>query len=472
MYEASRQYRCTIIRGKSQQEMDDLLPAYAKVIDEICPCKADEFESAFNHAFMRYLPESARIKKTLDNHRTEISGKLFGMYFFSDDGMVYESERTQKFLGDNDQPAFFKDICYKMQFPNGMQKTGTVKERVTDGICIRPNAFILKLLQIAKTAGVDITKKDLGYYVLNSLDVLQGKAAPYEVLEAISKDRKAGIERLIVVPDKASSYTYQHINEQINYLELANLIRITDDKRVVLNPNEEETIELFAITWNEKPAFDVYSYDLSTVENRKIFQYAWDYHFSQLSKDAAKFATSADSLIVNVNTIDVEPKKSSKGKTGINLIELGDEGEAVVFEYEKKRVAAYSKRLANKVLSLGRTKGLGYDIQSVMAEPGDMDEFVKYIEVKSTKRLTCPDVNDTLWIDTLNVTRNEWVAAQQHKEFYAIYRVYFTREGIVMFVLADVAQKFKEGKMQATPMTYRVDFSNSSVDKVIRLQQA
>lgn len=116
MYDHSKQYRCTIIRGKSQKEMDDFLPAYAKVINEICPCDAEDFEQSFNNAFMRYLPESDRIKKTLDNHRTEISGKLFGMYYFSESGRVYESERTQKFLEDNDQPAFFKDICYKMQF--------------------------------------------------------------------------------------------------------------------------------------------------------------------------------------------------------------------------------------------------------------------------------------------------------------------------------------------------------------------
>ena len=119
------------------------------------------------------------------------------------------------------------------------------------------------------------------------------------------------------------------------------------------------------------------------------------------------------------------------------------------------------------MLSLGKTRGLGYDIQSVIAEPGDMAEFVKYIEVKSTKRLTCPDINDDLWIDTLNITRNEWVAAQQHRDFYSIFRVYFTRDGISMFVLQNPMQKYQEGKLQATPMTYRVDFSNVAVDAVI-----
>ncbi len=141
--------------------------------------------------------------------------------------------------------------------------------------------------------------------------------------------------------------------------------------------------------------------------------------------------------------------------------------EELVYNYEKTRVAAYNSRLANKVLSLGKTKGLGYDIQSVIAEPGPMDEFVKYIEVKSTKRLTVPDVNDGLWVDTLNITRNEWVAAQQHKEFYSIFRVYFTRDGVSVFVITNVAEKLKNNQMHATPMTYRVDFTNTCVDSVV-----
>lgn len=388
------------------------------------------------------------------------------MYYFSEDGRVYESERTQKFLEDNDQPAFFKDICYKMQFPNGTQKISTtVADRIANDICVRPNAFLIKFLCIAKTANITVTKKEIGYYVLNSLDVLQGKASPYEVLEAVTQDRKAGIERDISVHGKASSYCWQHINEQMNYLELANLIRFTDDKCVKLNPNETETIELFANDWDKKPEFDVYSYDLSTVEKRKIFQYEWDAYFAKISVCADKFATSAASLIVDVE----EPAKSGqrKEKASVNLTEFGDEGENVVYEYEKKRVAEFNQRLVNKVLSLGKTKGLGYDIQSVIAEPGDMAEFVKYIEVKSTKRLTCPDIKDSLWVDTLNITRNEWIAAQQHGGFYSIFRVYFTRDGIVMFVLANVSEKFKDGRMQAVPTTYRVDFNNSAVDSVI-----
>lgn len=477
MYDHSKQYRCTIIRGKSQKEMDDLLPAYALVIDEICPCSEKEFDTLFNNSFQRFLPESDRIKKTLDNHRTEISGKLFGMYYRSKDGTVYESQRTLKYLEDNDQPAFFKDICYKMQFPNGMDSSHTVQMRVAEGISVRPNAFVLKVLQLADCIKQTITVKDIGYYVLNSLDVLQGNANPKEVLDTIVKDHKAGLQREIRSYDnngkpKASSYTMQHIREQLNYLELANLIRITDDKRVVLNPNEAECIDTFTKEYDKAPSFDVYSYDLSQLSDRKQFQFDWDEYYAKLSDCADEFATSPDAIKFEAESKEKAIINTNKRKEGINLTEFGDLGEAMVFEYEKARVSAFNIRLAGKVLSLGKTKGIGYDIQSVIAKPGDEAEFVKYIEVKSTKRLTCPDLKDTLWMDTLNVTRNEYVAAHQHKEYYSIYRVFFTRSGVSVFVIDNVAEKIKEGFIQATPMTYRVDYSSKAVNELIPLKGA
>ena len=39
MYIPEHQYRCTIIRGKSQTDMEDLLPLYANIVHKYCPCK-------------------------------------------------------------------------------------------------------------------------------------------------------------------------------------------------------------------------------------------------------------------------------------------------------------------------------------------------------------------------------------------------------------------------------------------------
>lgn len=53
----------------------------------------------------------------------------------------------------------------------------------------------------------------------------------------------------------------------------------------------------------------------------------------------------------------------------------------------------YKERLVNKVLLLGKTKGLGYDISSIEAEMNlKFPEFARYIEVKSTKRVTTPSL--------------------------------------------------------------------------------
>lgn len=469
MYDHTKQYRCTIIRGKSQNEMDNLLPVYAMVVDDVCPCSISEFDTNFDSALKRFMPSAN--EKTLKNHRTEIAGKMFGMYYAASDGIVYESERTSKFLEEDDQPAFFKDICYKHQFPNGSQKVATtVRERVNDKINIRPFAFTLRLLQLAMASKVDITKKQIGYYVFNALDVLQGNATPDEVLSAIKDDESKGIIRKISYPGKEDSFCYQHINEQLNLLEMANLIRFTEDKRIILNMKEADVIEDFASEWNKPPMFNVYAYDLDSTSGRSEFQLDWDKYYSEVSPIADRFVTKPEALIDVTSKDDKSSvKKSEKHRT--NTTEFGDKGEEIVYNYEKDRVAAYNARLINKVIAMGKTKGLGYDIQSVVAEDGPEAEFVKYIEVKSTKRYTAPDQNDSIWMDTLNITRNEYVAAIQHKEYYSIFRVYFTHEGIVAFVLKNPGESIKSGRLSAVPTMYRIDFNGSHIDEVIHLKR-
>ncbi len=469
MYNHTNQYRCSIIRGKSQKELDDLLPAYALVIDDICPCKKADFETRFNNQLATILhgknADTVALKKTLDNHRTEIAGKLFGMFYLADDEMVYASERTKKFLADSDQPAFFKDICFKLQFPNGMSKIHKVKPHLNEKISLRQFPFIIKCLMLATEQKIYLTVNDIGYYILNALDVLKGIATPDEVISQIVADKKSCIERTIFVEGKASSYTMQHIREQLNYLELANLIYITDDNRVLLNYKEQECLDLFASKCNVAPAFDMYSYDTDNKSDRKQMYFDWNLHYSKISAESDKFKTPVSAL-VRPDELETPEKPKQKPAEG-STVELGDEGEQYVYEYEKKRVASFNPRLANKVLPLGRTKGLGYDIQSVVAEKGDMAEFVKYIEVKATKRVTAPDLDDDSWIDTINITRNEWVAAQQHKDFYSIYRVYFVRDGVVAYIINNVYQKEQDGVVQVVPMMYRVDFSNSAIDAIM-----
>lgn len=465
MYDHRKQLKCAIIRARAISDVDNLLPKYATVIDNLCPCTKAKFEEGFNNAFREYAISKARnksnekaIKKTLDNHRTEVSGSLFGMHY-EVDGMVYSSERNKKFLEDNDQPAFFKDWLLKMQFPNGMQKSQTYLKMVEEKLCCHPYSILLRVLEYARRSDIVLLKQELGYYIFNSEDVLKGNATANEVFDQIMNDKRGEIPpRKIIIPDGESTSYDQHVGDQLKYLQLANLIYI-DGQEVKINPHEMKSINRFIELINKPLGFDVYKYDLSNVENRKRFETDWAIYYGQLSKYADDLATPVESLLLPV---DEEPKKLKRTN---NKIELGDEGEEFVLNFEKDRVSKFNAHLVNKVIGLGKTKGLGYDIQSVIAEPGDFSEFVKYIEVKSTKRVTAPDLKDEVWTDTINITRNEWIAAMQHKEFYSIYRVYFIRGGVVMYIIKNPYQKKMDNIIDVVPLTYRVDFQNNSIDE-------
>ena len=162
MFDPTRQFRCTIIRGKAKTDLDNLLPKYAKIIQDICPCSKQDFSLIFNDKLKEIVGGT---KKTLDNHRTEIAGKLFGMYYLHEDGIIYPSERTLTFLESEDQPAFFKDICVKFQFPNGMDSIHTIRDKVSQKISLRQFSFILELLFISHNKEIKLTKDEIAYFV-------------------------------------------------------------------------------------------------------------------------------------------------------------------------------------------------------------------------------------------------------------------------------------------------------------------
>lgn len=399
-------------------------------------------------------------KKALDNHRTEIAGKLFGMYFFDQNNIVYSSERTLKFLKNEDQPDFFKDICLKFQFPNGMDSVNNILKKTSENISIRQFSFILELLIIAHSQEQNIRKNEIAYFVLNSLMVLQGKISPSQVYETIMQYRLNKINVKVQEEDKASSFSMQHINEQINLLELANLIRI-DREVIFLNPYERKAIDYIRRFWNQPLKFNIYKYRLMSIEDRKKVLFDWQIYFSQIDKGGVNvFTTSIDAIQFNV----MEDVKNKTDIQKIDKIKIGDDGENFVYLHEKERVGKYDRRLVNKVLLLGKTKGLGYDIQSIYADDSSKSEFVQYIEVKSTKRVTEPSMRDDGWIDAITLTRNEWVAAEQHTESFSLYRVYFTPKKIIVYVIKNPFQKNTTGSIKCTPINYRLDFSTHAID--------
>lgn len=448
------QYRCTIIRGKSISRMDDYLPVYAGILNEICPIPSSRFDDTFDKKLSRYIKDDG---KTIKNHRTENVDKLLGMYF-EKDGIVYISDRTKKFLENNDQPAFFKSVCFKFQQPNGSQKIQTIKEKVDNDINFKPYHFVLGLLKLATSKKIVLRKNEVAYYALNALQVLQGKVSTDEVLDAILADRAKKVEKRIETLGKAYSYSFQHINEQFDYLELANLIR-KDGKNIWLNAREEKTINLFIKDLAKPLSVSFSKYDFNEKGIGKQIEQEWREYFGSISeKETITFTTTISSLETNDAT-DFSPDVPT-----VSTLEIGDEGENFVLQLERNRVKAFNPRLVNKVNFHGKQRGLGYDITSIEADRNKKNpEYLRYIEVKATKRVHPPDFTDAY--DTINLTRNEWIAAEQHSKHFYIYRIYFTTKGIYINIIKDPVKKNDEGLLYATPTVYRVEFGEKAIDE-------
>lgn len=454
-YNPDLQYRCTIIRGKAKTELDNLLPAYADIIDSVCPCKEETFNEQFNKMLAKYL--SSPTEKTLNNHRTEIAGKLFGMWNMDQDGLIKISPRALRLLDSRDNPAFFKELIMKFQFPNGMDKLHTIKDRLKHRINIRPCSYVLKVLSVTAQKKFSLSKNEIAYYVLNNLTVLQGGVDPEDVINVILTRRKKRIYKKVETPGKASSYSMQHITELLNFIELANLIKINRSghtKYIKLNNREMDVIEYISSFYDTPPMFDMYKYNINEPGIGKRIRREWDIYYSKIIREKEIFKTTISKLI----------DEEVPAAVGVDTAEIGEEGEMIAFNYEKNRVKAFSERLANKVIYFGKQRGLGYDISSIKADSTDKSEHAVFIEVKSTKRVTAPKKE---FKDQFCMTRNEWVAAEQYKDNFFVYRVYITNKGIKIFKIQNLCEKNMSENLLAVPLKYNVEFNNKAGEFIL-----
>lgn len=456
MYNPDNQYRCTIIRGKAQSDLDNLLPFYSNVVERLCPCDKRFFDFEFNNELSQlFLNEdfedlSHNNQKTIRNHITEIAGKLFGLYY--EEGGYVEITDSCKFLIDKgDHPAFFKNMCLNFQFPNATQKTNTIADRIKNNIKVKPFHFVVSLLDYACANTEVLLKQEIAYYVLNSMDVLQGGVGIKDVYDTIMNDRKNGITK----PHLQGSRDMQHISEQLNLLELANIIR-QDGRYIRLNTSEQTVIDIFKRELSE-PYFDIYRY-YEGGEFKRAMVSDWAKYYGSVRFDYETIKTTQEALSA---IIPVDYTKQPQIEDKPTTVQVGDKGELYVFEMEKERVRNYKERHTNKVLLLGKIRGIGYDISSIEAE-GDEPEFARYIEVKSTIRVTEPVINDT-WRDSVSLTAKEWTAAKQYKEFYNVYRVYFTPNKTIVYRINDPYTMNTNNELDVYPTMYQMDIRKSNI---------
>lgn len=455
-YNPHNQFRCTIIRGKAQKEIEDYIPLYCNLISSICPCEVKEFEAVFNNEFSLHLygrlfaEETKAHKKVIVNHRTEIAGKLYSLYYFEENHVI-ESPLCKLFIETGNIPALFKSLCLNFQFPNGSQKLQqTVKKNICAGLRLRPYHFILQLLEHARRKKVDLSAKDVGIYVLNSYDVLQGKVSPKEVLNYILRDRANNTLPYLL---KGTSKDFQHIREQLNFLVLANLISINGgEKKITLNTSEPILKVFLNEPYNEIWE-DVYtSYDAANDHVSPTLESAW-----------MKYASTIRCKKQLLTQMSFEYVGGKELRT-YSTQEIGDEGELVVVDYEKNRLVRLGIENPD-VKWVGKKRGIGYDVESSKSS----DEC-RYIEVKATTRITNPDIKSINWLIKFAITRNEFYAAERYKDKFYIYIVFLSARNKSLFVIQNPYKKFKDGTLELSAPKYDAKISAEHVDAKIILQ--
>lgn len=467
--------RCAfIVRGRGQQQTDQLLPEFCRIIKQFTPNKEPEFNELACKALQALILGGVS-EKTADNYRTEILGKLLGLYYVDKDRNVLMSDRAKRLHKTQDHIQFFKDLCCRLQAPSAMSKNAD--QFAEKHIKFWPASALIKVMRAAIHLGCrSLTKKEINYFVFSNLDVLTGAQTPNDTAKIIASWRAEKEEP----PIGGGSKVAQHSNEVLNLMANANLVKLNEDV-VLLNPDEQEDTDRILAFQNDSNYFDISKYNLKT--NKRSFELDWDAHYSRpCFEDEKVFATKTESWeesgseeedpqFTNASSTEPDvpstqrpattweksdqlPATSDVGrKLGTQLplqdstaspestpIRLstkvtGDAGELYVWSREKIHVRSRLPNEEDRVLSLGARRGLGFDVQSVFTDPGTDDNF-KYIEVKSSRCVTRPMPKQR---HTLTLTENEYKAARQHRLNFYIFRVYLLpeKDSAVVYALRD-----------------------------------
>lgn len=435
-----------IIRGRGQTEMDTLLSVFASLVERNTPNGPDTFEEQMIGDLKSIFPKQEN--KTHRNYLTETIGQLFSM-FYEDKGSIQMSPLALKLLQDGDQPSFFKVLISNLQFPNPMAKVNKYDSEIADGLGVRPLVLVLDLLRLASAAKDKISFTELAFFVLNSIPALQGSQSASALYEIILSARLEKLE----LPSFSGSFARQHIKEALSLLILANFVR-SDSEYYWINPLEEPSIVEVCNFAAESELFRVRDTD----EKHYEFQQFWKKHLTDYSK-VPQAILETDVAALGPADPMVLVKKSGKRKAN----DIGREGELLVIRYENKALEEAFPGLGFKAMDFTAKRGIGFDIESRFYEPGDLNGMPHRIEVKSTLRVTKPNVRESAVPDSFNLTRSEMIAVDTYLDSFSIYRVYIFAGGYHIHILRNPANLSKDKLVSFIPDTWIAQYVPSKL---------
>ena len=442
------QRRTVIIRGRGQTEMDTLLPIFANLVERNTPLPSSDFDHAMIKSIEAVFP--GLTNKTHRNYLTEIIGQLFSMYYV-ENGLVEIAPLTLKLIEDGDQPAFFKVLISRLQFPNPSAKKNKYDEEVEDKLCIKPLVLVLELLKVAHSHQDRILFGELAYFLLNSLEALQGKLSGADIYAIILRARAAKV----LIPSFQGSAATQHIREALNLLILANLIR-TDSNSYWVNQLETDSINEICRNSSNLEMFRF----RNSFESHEEYQQAWKKYLTDLSSVPISIF---ETRIMTLGS--VAPQRLVAGKPRRRANDIGREGELLVLDLEN---LALESAFPNKGLlahDYTAKRGIGFDIESIFHNEPELNGRPHRIEVKSTVRVTRPDLHGSITPDGFTLTRSEKQAIETYQDTFSIYRVYIFAGGYSIHILRNPSKLSKQKIINFVPDAWSANYLPSSIPR-------
>ena len=446
------EFRVNFIRGRSQNMLDSMLPVFANVVNEICPTEETGLTRALSQSLARFFPLAQ--EKTLDNYSTEIVGKLFGMIVQKSEGFCEISPLTEKLIAESDQPAFFKVLASRLQFPNPMNRSRTDYESdMREKLHIRP---LVLVLEVMSKLGGPAAYLELRTFVLANKRALTGELDAKEIVTQILEARQHKLD----LPDPDSPnrpFHHQHIKEMLKLLQLANLLYLSSDGFYVLNTKESKSLEWVMKFDSKNNLFR----PLASSEEYRDYQREWSEWYGALPDDDGE-----DSVSTPLEALDIShqvglPYSSSPKYSSTQ--ELGRAGESIVLTWQLEKVRKLRPQDLKHVKDRSAERGIGFDIQSVWCDSIRDGQF-HYLEVKTTKRSTRPAPDDSQ-LDLVTLTSNEYRAAQSHGANFSVCRVYLFPNGYDIYVINDPVKLSEWGHVILEPADWNLYLTAKALDK-------
>jgi hypothetical protein len=455
-YQVPPQYffRIHHVRPRFKSDVENVLVYMADSIVGIGEAESDDFKTELNKLIKAYPGNSNQTDKTINNWRTEISS-LFG-FFQTHEGKTRPGTRAAELSKSGDLVEFFKEFLYFFQYPGAHIKTKSVLEQIQHGIHFKPAQYILEIFKEAEERKIQhfrLSKAEVCHCVFNDLRVTAGIETPSQTLDRILDNKKA------CVTYDESGDVIRYAGDVLDYMYDANLLNNYNGS-FTLNSSEGLAISkfLFQNVWFDRYDKMIARKTGSEKEISSLSEEWFDYVNKPLPQDF--FATDLASLIENADygnqngikaaenndaKISYEDfiKKFIESPDNVSTKSIGDIGESVVVDHEKKKLLQKGfGDLVHLVQKIPNKFGVGYDVQSFET---DGTRNKKYIEVKTTISA------NPLKVDRVHMTSNEWNTAETMTRSYYIYRIQITKASIILFVVGDPVGLYKTNKITMTP---------------------